>query len=385
MSPGKYELFCLFCMAFFFSSALTPLARELARALNVLDHPGERKIHTSGMPRLGGMAIAAAFAAAVVVFVGHYPEHPLSLQLLRPAPGLFSTAASAFLAGSALVFLVGLADDYRGVGAAGKLVVQMAAAAVVLNASPPLSLLGREGASAAMRGLDAALCVLWICFATNAFNLIDGLDGLASGTAFLASSSIAAAAYLLDDSSLAILASVLAGASLGFLKFNYNPSTVFMGDCGSLFLGFSLATFTLKLWSGLRDAWGLSAAPLALLPLALPVCDASFAVLRRLFIHGTPLAVFKPDERHIHHIVLARFGGDQRKAANLLYLVSLCSGMLAVAGVAGLLRTPTGEPPLLLQWTIVILPAVCYVYFFIRLYGEALAAGGGDRSRSPRR
>lgn len=306
--PDWLRMTAAMLLACALSHTLTPAVKILAEKLGAVDQPGGRRIHDHPIPRLGGLAICAAFLAAALLFA----------RLSRPVAGL--------LLGSLVILLMGAADDLRQLSPWRKLALQTGAAAIALSFGVRIEALSVPGAAASfltLGRLSGPLTLLWLVGCTNAVNLIDGLDGLAAGVSAISSLTLFEAALLAGQPEAALLLAALVGACLGFLPFNFNPAVIFMGDVGSQFLGFVLACVsvvgTLKLQTALTFA-------VPLLSLALPLADTACAFLRRLLRGQSP---FRADRGHFHHRLLA-LGFSQRQAAALLYAASALSGLAAL-------------------------------------------------------
>jgi UDP-GlcNAc:undecaprenyl-phosphate GlcNAc-1-phosphate transferase len=324
---------------------LTPVIRRLAQRRGWLDVPADgRRVHSAPVPRLGGVAVFAsfAFALAVLPFVDNLVTHALVEH---------GRAAVAVLASSTLVFLFGVFDDLKGAGAKWKFVAQ-ALAGVLLY-----SLGGRIGAlTVPFVGslelppiLNFLFTIVWVVGVSNAFNLIDGLDGLAAGASLFAALVMLAVSLLNGSPLVTVMTLALAGALIGFLRYNFNPASIFLGDSGSLFVGFLLAALSV---TGSIKAQTAVAVAIPLMAFALPVIDTGFAIARRL-ISGKPL--FEGDREHIHHKLLER-GWSQRRVAFVLYGVCALFGLLALlfqsdggmGRLTGLLLLVTGAAVVLL-------------------------------------
>ena len=305
------------------SFVLTRLVRNVANARGWTFGPkGDRHLHTKPVARLGGLAIYMSFMVVVVAI----------LAVLR-ARGIPSTLPTRMLLGllgpATLVFLLGLMDDLRSLSPYVKFAVQ-AVAAVWLYASGfgihTLDLISSGHIFNWFYGLP--LTVLWVLLITNAFNLIDGLDGLAAGSALFSISVVLVLSLVAHDPLVAFLAVAMAGATLGFLRFNFHPASIFLGDSGSLFIGFMLAALAL---AGSQKAPTMVAVSIPILSLGLPILDVTLAVARR-FLAGKPL--FGADRAHIHHKLLKR-GLSQREAVLILYAVSAAFGFMSLALMQG--------------------------------------------------
>ena len=290
-------------LAFLVCLVTTPMVRDLFLRLNIVDHPdGDRKLHVRPIPRIGGIPIAFSYAAALGLMLIFAPagaririQHEQLVWALLPA--------------TALIFLVGLVDDLRGLRPWQKLGGQAVAAALAVTLGARIAPL--HGGMLA-RGTGLVFSFLWLIGCTNAVNLIDGLDGLASGVGLFATGTTLIAAILAGNTGLAMATVPLVGCLLAFLLYNFAPASVFLGDSGSLTIGFMLGCFGL-IWSQRSGSLLGMAAPL--MALALPLVDVGLSIGRR-FMRSRP--IFGADRGHIHHMVLA-LGFTPRNAALILY------------------------------------------------------------------
>jgi len=313
----------LFLIAFYASLTLTPMVRRVCERHGWFDEPGDaRRVHRTATPRLGGVAVFAALAIALTTLL---LINNLLTQVMRAELKQLMVA----LVPAVLVFLLGVYDDLRGVNAHLKLLAQVLAATLFY-------LLGGrvEGLSAPFVGsillpqaLSFALTVFWVVAITNAFNLIDGIDGLAAGAALFASLVMVVVSIILGHPFVTVTAIALAGALIGFLRYNFNPASIFLGDSGSLFIGFLLATLSVQ---GTQKASTAVAVAIPLLAFGVPVIDTSLTLVRR-FIGKRPL--FQSDREHIHHMLLAR-GWSQRRVTLALYGVCALLGLQALLFVS---------------------------------------------------
>ncbi len=301
------------------SLTLTPLARTFARARGWMDRPdGGRKQHGAPVPRIGGVAVYGAFLLSSSLL--------LALEPLGLAPG--SALVSAYgplLVACAAVMGVGLLDDIRGVPPAGKILVQALAALYLYDNGFRIDAISNpfDGATTSLGWAALPLTVLWFVSMSNAFNLIDGLDGLAAGIGLFSTTTLFLAAALNERWEIVMLSAALAGSLLGFLRYNFNPASIFLGDSGALFVGFALAAFAIR---GSMKSSAAVAVAAPLLALAVPLVDAAIAVLRRL-ISGR--RVFQADGDHIHHRLVRR-GLSPRGAVITLYAVAGLFGALSL-------------------------------------------------------
>ena len=298
------------------SFVLTPFCRDFFGFLQVVDRPDpERKIHSMPVPRVGGISLACSYVLALVglVFVfwkGLLEWHDPSLQLmLRLLPAV------------AVIFGAGLYDDIRGLSPWRKLICELLAGVYALLvgvhlATPP-------GSSVLIIFVVGVMSVLWLVLCTNAINLIDGLDGYATGVALIASVSLLMAAAIHHRPGLALVVAPMVGCLIGFLYYNFNPATVFLGDCGSLTVGFLLGCYGLMWHQGGTTGLGMTA---PLIALSLPVAEVMLSIVRR-FLRNRP--IFGADSNHIHHRILSK-GVSHRDAALVLYGISALTASLAV-------------------------------------------------------
>ncbi len=297
--------------AFIFCLVLTPICRDLFHRAGLVDRPdADRKFHLRAVPRMGGIPIALSYALALVLALWFNPgssriyiQHQQLFFSLLPAAGI--------------IFITGLLDDLVGLKPRQKLIGQLAAAILAVSLGAHLSL------SHFHPWVSIVLSVFWLVGCTNAVNLIDGMDGLATGVGLLATLTTLFVALVSGNLGLALATVPLAGALLAFLRYNFSPASVFLGDCGSLTIGFVLGCFGL-IWSQRTGTMLGMVAPL--MALSLPLIDVGLAIGRR-FLRAVP--IFKGDRGHIHHMVLA-LGFSTRGAVLVLYAVCGVFASLAV-------------------------------------------------------
>ncbi len=293
---------------------LTPGVRALARRLNLVDAPGDRKIHTVSVPRVGGVGVAFAMGLALAALAATGHASVADFRAWLPV-----------LLGGALVFGVGLWDDVHPLPAWTKLVVQLAGAGTAVAFGVRIEHVTFFGSTLGLGWLALPLTVLWIVGLTNAFNVMDGLDGLATGLAIIAAATCAVVSLVRDDVQGGMLLVVLLGALCGFLPYNFNPATIFLGDSGSLVVGYVLAVTAITSFQ--KGATALVVVG-PLLLFALPISETLHSVVRRLRGQGLR-HVFLADQQHVHHRLLG-LGLSHRKAVLLLYGVSLSFSLLAL-------------------------------------------------------
>lgn len=302
--------------------ALTPLAARLAVLIGAIDVPDARKVHTAPIPRLGGLAVVASIAA---VLLG-------STWLSGGRWQLTSHLAPGLAFGMLPVLVVSILDDIESVRAGRKFLAHALGAIIAvgygISLAPEVHLFGT---AIHIGFLAAPLSVLWIVGVTNAFNIIDGLDGLSAGLALIAAMSMAAVFALTGQAQMAAVSLVLAGGLAGFLPYNTHPARLFLGDTGSTAIGFCLAAFALKGGSTLSSGF---AALLPVFILGLPIADTVISIIRRTIgrLENHTGGVLVPDRNHIHHRLLA-LGVDHGTAVLILYGAGLVSAGAAFASL----------------------------------------------------
>lgn len=311
-----------FIVSFAFTFATTPLVRRFAFKIGAIDIPKDnRRMHKKPTPRIGGLAIIFGFTVATLCFA-------------QPSRQLYGT-----LAGAAIIAVMGVIDDCKNLPAKLKFVIQIIAALVVVFAGDIKidvftnpNFLSDNPYWVLPEWLSVTLTVIWIVFITNAVNFIDGLDGLAAGVSAIMSISLVFISIRVGEYSIAILGIALMGSCFGFLPFNFNPAKIFMGDTGSTFLGFMLATLSIQ---GVFKSYAVISFAIPLLILGLPLFDALFAMIRRILRGQSPMTA---DRGHLHHR-LVDMGFSQKQTVFILYAISGVLGITAVLlAESGVLR-----------------------------------------------
>jgi UDP-GlcNAc:undecaprenyl-phosphate/decaprenyl-phosphate GlcNAc-1-phosphate transferase len=291
------------------TAALMPVVRNFALARGWVDAPdGKRKLHDRPVPAVGGAAMAAGVAGGFLFLMAFEPL--LGIDLALPPVGLW--------AGALLLFCVGFFDDVRGMNFKVKFLFQLAAAYMLLHAGfridlSSLPIFAGENYSEALYSIP--LTLIWVVGIINAINLIDGLDGLAGGVAVIAFLALATIFGMQGEVALVIFALPIIGAIVGFLIHNFNPASVFMGDSGSLVLGFLIAAYSLQMPVHADPSIALL---IPVVALGLPVMDTGLSVIRRILDRK---AICAPDHDHIHHRLMKLW--SVRKAVIALYAISL--------------------------------------------------------------
>ena len=312
--------FWAFAVALIVALLATPAVISLAKRTGAMDEPDARKVHKKPIPRIGGLAIYAGFTVAII-FVAI--KFGFDAEMINEVVGLTFSGS--------LIVALGLVDDYKNLPAKIKLLGQIGAAAVlVLLFDVRIDFVTDPFGdyiyldNFPIPHLAIPVTMFWLVGLTNTVNLIDGLDGLAAGVASIASFTILLIALEQNFVLVAILTAALAGAAVGFLKYNFHPAEIFMGDTGSMFLGFMLAGISV---TGAVKSVATIALIVPIFALGLPILDTTFAIVRRLR-GGVP--IFKPDKGHLHHRLLS-VGFTQRQAVLLMYVISALFGLSAIA------------------------------------------------------
>lgn len=289
----------------------TPLVKKLAVKIGAIDVPrDERRVHKKPIPLLGGLAIYIAFIITIIL-----------------KKGSLETSELGIILGSTIIVIGGVIDDIKNLKPLVKLSFQIAAALCLIASGVSITILtnpfGGTNGLIYISWLYIPFTVIWVVGITNALNLIDGLDGLAAGVALISTITIFIIAIIHNRSEAAILTSVLGGAIIGFLPYNFNPATIFMGDTGAQLLGFLLAAISMEGTIKSATAFAIS---VPILAIGLPIYDTIFAMIRRK-VNGKPIS--QADRGHLHHRLLD-LGLSQRQAVIIMYLISAILGGIAI-------------------------------------------------------
>ncbi len=301
--PGMTSYLLIFFAALLFAISGTPIARMIALRVGVVDQPAARKIHSSPIPLLGGLAMYLSVCAALLVFSDRF----------------YITQLASILLGATWVSFFGLWDDRAGLNAYVKLAAQLGAAVILILSGVMVQI------HALPLPVNYFLTVLWVVGVTNAFNLLDNMDGLSGGVGAVASAFFLLLAALSGQYLVGTLAAAILGACIGFLRYNFNPARIFMGDTGSLFLGFLMAALGIKMEFPTNVVWVTWMVPL--LVLVVPLFDTTLVFFSRLRRGKNPLTT--PGKDHISHRLVAG-GWTRREAVLLLYLTGCIGGALAI-------------------------------------------------------
>ncbi len=308
-----YNVFLIVLVTFFTSCLLVPFVKKIANHVGAMDYPNERKVHTKPMPRLGGLAIFGAFLLGYMLFAR------TSLQML------------SILIGGFIIILTGVVDDIKPVPAKIKFLLQIVASAVVVfYGNIVLNHIDVFGFSIDFPvPINYIVTILFIVSITNAVNLIDGLDGLAAGVSSIYFLTIAIIAFILNlmQGLDTVLSLIMLGSTLGFLVYNFNPAKIFMGDTGSLFLGFTISVIALL---GFKAAT-LTSLIVPLVILAIPIFDTALAIFRRV-LKGESIGA--PDKDHFHHQLL-KMKFSVKSTVLIIYGINILFAAVSVFYVLG--------------------------------------------------
>lgn len=329
-----------FLLPLILSLVLTPLVIRFAGKVNAIDQPDKRKVHQKPIPRLGGLAVAVSFFISTAIFFLLFQEFSPGAAFQIAGESINNLVIASIL----LILLLGVWDDITPLKPGIKFFIQFTAATLAFAAGFNISFVSDPFGTGFINlaWLAYPLTILWIVGITNAFNLIDGLDGLASGTAVIALTTISIITLFHGPAEIFLISIILAGSILGFLWYNFRPAKVFLGDSGSLFLGFMLALITIQSFTKVSTSFAL------LVPffvLGLPIMDTALSMIRRFLSWFLPekfvvtnkisfksilSSIFQPDKSHVHHQLLQK-GFSHKHTVLVLYMVSAIFGAGAVA------------------------------------------------------
>ncbi|MFZ7101400.1 MAG: glycosyltransferase family 4 protein [Peptococcaceae bacterium] len=287
--------------SFLITFKLVPLIKNLAFKVGAVDNPCQRKVHCKPMPRLGGLAIYLGFISMVLL------TQPMSEQII------------GLVLGSTIIAALGVVDDIKEITPKIKLAGQIVAACILVAFNIDVEYITNpfvKGSIIPLEYLNIPVTILWIVGVTNAVNLIDGLDGLAAGIATIAAVTLAIVGYTQGDFLTVALALMLAASTAGFLKYNFYPAQIFMGDSGSMFLGFNLSALSIL---GFVKSVTIISVFVPILILGIPIFDTLFAIIRR-YHNARP--IFKADKEHLHHCLLNK-GFTHKQTVLLIYTINI--------------------------------------------------------------
>ncbi len=298
------------------SLLMTPLMKRIALRFKILSRPGRRRVHTRSVPYLGGVSIYSAFVISILFIFYIAPQ--LNADFMYKLKGL--------LLGGTFIVVLGLWDDVKNMKPLIKFIGQIVVALILFSYGFRIELLTNPFLNSEIHlpsYLSILITVIWVVGLINAMNLIDGLDGLAAGIASIVSGSLIFVALFLHNDTTVLLLIALLGSTLGFLRYNFYPAQIFMGDAGSMFIGLILASVAL-----IGSQYKSATAAVLLVPitaLAIPISDTFMAVIRRMLKRSS---IFTADKKHIHHRLLST-GLEQKQIVLFMYLVTLYLGIFA--------------------------------------------------------
>lgn len=352
------SIIMIFSIAFITSFFMTPFVKALAVKFNAIDVPEDnRRVHKKPIPRLGGLAILIGFLMGLIcyaVIIGFTDTMIFNGQIL------------GLILGIVVIEFAGIWDDIKPIRAWTKLLFQIVAAGIVVGFGVRVEFLSNPFVENGIIDLgiwSIPLTMIWIVGITNAINFIDGLDGLAAGVATISSISLLFIAIYLNQPQTIVLTTAVAGATMGFLPFNFNPAKIFMGETGSAFLGFTLGTISIM---GLVKSYTAIAIIVPLIVLGLPIFDTAFAIVRRI-IHGK--SPMQADRGHLHHR-LVDSGLSQKQSVIILYIIS------AFLGLAGIVLIETG----IWKFTLLIIAIVIFIIAGSRYMADMNAEEGESKN-----
>lgn len=298
-----------FVCAFLLAFLSTPFVKKLAKKIGAIDIPKDkRRMHTDSVPLIGGLAIFLGFLVSTVIFT------EIDIKII------------AILSGALIMVMLGVFDDKYALGAKFKLMIQIIAAAIPVIAGVRIEriiLPFLKSGGIEFGWLAYPITILWIVALTNAVNLIDGLDGLAAGVSAIASFSMFLIALMQGNYVIAVMSAALVGACCGFLPYNFSPASIFMGDTGSTFLGFVMASLSVL---GLFKIHAIISFAVPFIAFGIPIFDTSFAIFRRIKEHRP---IMSPDRGHLHHR-LVDMGFSHKQAVLIIYAICIVLGAVAV-------------------------------------------------------
>lgn len=338
----------MFCIALAASVVITPFVIKLAVKIGAMDVPKDkRRVHTVPKPLIGGLAIFASFAMTVLLFL------PITRQL------------TGILLGSTFIMICGFIDDLKPMKPRMKLVLQVFGAIILVYFGVRIRIVTNPFDSVTgmsdIGWLSVPATIFWIVGVTNAFNLIDGLDGLAAGVASISCITLFIISIINGRTMAAFLTATLAGSTIGFLPYNFNPAKIFMGDTGAQFLGFVLAAISIQ--GAIKSAAAI-AITVPILALGLPIYDTLISIIRR-FINKRP--VMEGDRGHLHHRLLD-MGLSQKQVVLVMYLIS---GVLGISAIFAMELSTVKS-------FIVLIFVICAVFFIAKELGLFKKKGEGN-------
>ncbi len=302
----------------------TPFVIKLANKYNIVDKPDTRKIHKEPIPRIGGLSIIISVLFTSLFYLAFLYIFDPNFLVLKYFKYKFTQIVGLVLS-FIIILITGILDDIKELSAIKKLFIQILIANILFFTGTKVEFFTFNSIIISLNEIISyVFTILWVVGLMNAINLLDGLDGLLSGVAFIISITLGILAIINGQTVLAIIIFSLAGALLAFLRYNFNPAKIFLGDTGSLFIGLFMAVISIL---GYFKKATIISFIIPILIFSLPILDTTLAIIRRL-IKKQP--IFKPDKEHLHHILL-RSGLSQKQTAIIFYLVTLLLSILVIS------------------------------------------------------
>lgn len=298
-----------FFVALFVAFIVTPIVRNVCLKIGLVDEPRERRMHTRPMPSLGGIAIYVGFVIGILTTVTDLSSNQ---------------SVWGILLGGTLIVVVGVIDDIKELSPKYKLLGQFASAAILVAFGIKIEFVTNPFGGMFYLGIwGIPITIFWVVSIINAVNLIDGLDGLAAGVSTIAAATMLLVGLQEGNAWVVLLTAALAGSALGFLRYNFNPATIFMGDTGAMFLGFILATVSA---AGAVKSATAATLIVPVIAMGVPIFDTLFAIIRRR-AQGQPIS--QGDKSHLHHRLL-QLGLSHKQAVLVVYVISIGLGLTAI-------------------------------------------------------
>lgn len=304
---------------------ITPFVINFAKKYNIVDKPDIRKIHKEPTPRIGGLAIIISIILTSLFYLTFLYIFDPNFLVLKYFKYKFNQILGLFLS-FFLILITGILDDIKDLSAIKKLLIQILIANILFFTGTKVEFFSINNYSIIVLNdiISYVFTILWVIGLMNAINLLDGLDGLLSGVSFIISITLGLLAIINGQTVLAIIIFSLSGALLGFLKYNFNPAKIFLGDTGSLFIGLFMAVISIL---GYFKKATIISFIIPILIFALPILDTTLAIIRRI-LKKQP--IFKPDKEHLHHLLL-KFGLSQKQTAIIFYIITLLLSIIAIS------------------------------------------------------
>ncbi|MGB9638385.1 MAG: glycosyltransferase family 4 protein [bacterium] len=316
--------FLVFLTSLALSLIITPFIIKFAKKYNIVDKPDIRKIHKEPIPRIGGLAIIISILFTSLFYLTFLYIFDSNFLVLKYFKYKFNQILGLFLS-FLLILITGILDDIKDLSAIKKLFIQILIANILFFTGTRVEFFTFSNLIISLNDIISyVFTVLWVVGLMNAINLLDGLDGLLSGVSFIISITLGLLAISKGQTVLAIIIFSLSGALLGFLRYNFNPAKIFLGDTGSLFIGLFMAVISIL---GYFKKATIISFIIPILIFALPILDTILAIIRRIL---RKQSIFKPDKGHLHHLLL-KIGLSQKQTAIVFYIITLLLSIIVIS------------------------------------------------------